>query len=136
MKRAFVIVGLSLFSMVNLASAEGRGRRGDCDNRSSIRSANQFRRDARYGSGYRNNDYAYRQNPEVYYDRDRRDDDRSTGASVGIVAGSAAGGAAIGGLAGGLKGAAIGAIAGGAAGLVYDQATRDGDRDRYRRYRR
>jgi hypothetical protein len=146
MKRLLVIAGLSLFSIVNVASAQGRGRGGDCDNRSSIRSSNQLRRDARYGNtyrndnyAYRNDNYAYRQNRDVYYDRyeDRRDD-RSTGASVGIVAGSAAGGAAIGGLAGGLKGAAIGAIAGGAAGLVYDQATRDGnnDRSRYGRYRR
>jgi hypothetical protein len=142
-KRIFVIAGLSLFSIVNVASAEGRGRRGDCDNRNSVRASNQIR-DARYGYGYRNDDYRYRQNRNTYSDRDyrysdrdyRRDDDRSTAASVGIVAGSAAGGAAIGGLAGGMKGAAIGAIAGGAAGLVYDQATRDGDRDRNRRYRR
>lgn len=136
MKRLLVIAGLSLFSIIDVASAQGRGRGGDCDNRTSIRSSNQLRRDARFGYGYQNNDYAYRQNRGVYYDR--RDDDRSTGASVGIVAGSAAGGAAIGGLAGGLKGAAIGAIAGGAAGLVYDQLTRDGDNDRnrYRRYRR
>jgi hypothetical protein len=147
MKRTLVIAGLSLLSLVNVASGQQRGRGGDCDERSIIRSSSQAdrwnsrdsrlrdrvdRRDLRnrYGSEV----YSYRGNRDVY--DGRRDDDRSTAASVGIVAGSAAGGAAIGGLAGGVKGAAIGAIAGGAAGLVYDQATRDGDRDRNRRYRR
>ena len=69
------------------------------------------------------------------YARDRRYDDgrdetRSVGKSAAIVGGSAAGGAALGGLVGGGKGAAIGAIAGGAGGYIYDDATRDGDRDR------
>jgi hypothetical protein len=149
MKRTLVIAGLSLFSMVNVASAESRGRGGDCDQQRSVRSSNQIdqwnsrdsrlrdradRRISRNAYGYQNDAYGYRGARDI--NDDRRDDDRSTAASVGIVAGSAAGGAAIGGLAGGAKGAAIGAIAGGAAGLVYDQATRDGNRDRNRRYRR
>jgi len=64
---------------------------------------------------------------------DRRDRDRSTAASVGIVAGTTGAGAAIGALAGGGKGAAIGAITGAVGGVIYDQATRDGDDRRGRR---
>jgi hypothetical protein len=135
MKRTLIAAACGILSLLNVASAKQRDRGGDCD-RPAIRSSRQFDR--------WQSDYRWNTRNDVYrddyrggrYTYDRRDDDRSTAASVGIVAGSAAGGAAIGGLAGGMKGAAIGAIAGGAAGLVYDQATRDGDRDRdYRRRR-
>lgn len=96
------------------------------------RSGNRYAPDRR-GRASRDYDRNYDRNYD--YDRDRgyrdnRDETRSVGKSAAIIGGSAAGGAAVGGLVGGGKGAAIGAIAGGAGGYIYDDATRDGDRDR------
>jgi hypothetical protein len=69
-----------------------------------------------YNDGYYNDGYGTYQEP------------RSAGKSAAIIGGSAAAGALVGGLSGGTKGAIIGAAVGGVGGLVYDRATRYGDR--------
>jgi len=99
----------------------GYGYRGD--SRDYRYQSSDYRNDAYRNRSYRNSGYS----DTGYYDDGYRST-RSAGKSAAIIGGSAAAGAAIGGLTGGVKGAAIGAAVGGVGGLIYDRATRNGNR--------
>ena len=145
---------VAAFALLTVLSVGGWAKDRDrCDRRGYSSAASRWqandgyrydRRDVRnYAAQRRAQERYERQLARERYDRRYRDDrygryegrdrDRSTAASVGIIAGTTGAGAAIGALAGGGKGAAIGAITGGVAGVIYDQATRDGDDRRRRR---
>ena len=134
---------VALVAAVVLGAPQFAEARQRCDSQgNSRRNAQDYRYNGSRGnyqnSGYgydryRNSGYGYNNsgyNDNGYYNDGygAYQEPRSAGKSAAIIGGSAAAGAVVGGLSGGKKGAIIGAAVGGVGGLIYDRATRNGDR--------
>jgi hypothetical protein len=108
-------------------------KRTRCANRTVYNTTyeDRYDRNAGYETGaYRNEDYRYDEDGNVYDDNYVYDDNRSVWEKHRdkiTTAAGAAGGAVLGGLAGGKKGAIIGAITGGAGAAVYTYKIRNRD---------